>query len=126
MSLQNKGFGRRDHCLQTSKMASTDEIHEHTTYPHSAASLLAVCCVPLSFLQAFIDTLGDPGRHKARLSEKFPSIKFVVVKKADSKFPIVSAASIVAKVRGGERWGWGDGKGRVLGRKREWGGRVDA
>ena len=50
-------------------------------------------------MQAFIDTLGDPGRHKARLSERFPGIKFVVEKKADSKFPIVSAASIVAKVR---------------------------
>lgn len=33
-----------------------------------------------------------------KLSERFPGIKFVVAKKADSLYPVVSGASIVAKV----------------------------
>lgn len=33
-----------------------------------------------------------------KLSNMFPSIKFVVAKKADSLYPVVSGASIVAKV----------------------------
>lgn len=53
----------------------------------------------LLFLQAFVDTLGDPKTHKEKLSNKFPGIEFTVCKKADALYPIVSAASIVAKVR---------------------------
>ena len=49
-------------------------------------------------LQVYIDTVGDPGKYEAKLSKKFPSIKFVVAKKADSLYPVVSGASIVAKV----------------------------
>lgn len=42
--------------------------------------------------------MGDPEKYRIKLSERFPSIKFVVSKKADSLFPVVSGASIVAKV----------------------------
>lgn len=45
-----------------------------------------------------MDTVGDPDKYCAKLSERFPSIKFVVAKKADSLYPVVSGASIVAKV----------------------------
>jgi ribonuclease H2 subunit A len=46
----------------------------------------------------FVDTLGKPEAHKDRLSRAFPGIKFTVCPKADSIYPIVSAASIAAKV----------------------------
>ena len=45
-----------------------------------------------------MDTVGDPEKYRTKLSERFPSVKFVVAKKADSLFPVVSGASIVAKV----------------------------
>lgn len=48
--------------------------------------------------QVYIDTVGDPGKYEIMLSKHFPSIKFVVAKKADSLYPVVSGASIVAKV----------------------------
>ncbi|KAI5389505.1 hypothetical protein KIW84_074969 [Lathyrus oleraceus] len=46
----------------------------------------------------YIDTVGDPGKYEAKMSKNFPSIKFVVAKKADSLYPVVSGASIAAKV----------------------------
>lgn len=45
-----------------------------------------------------MDTVGDPEKYRVKLSEIFPAIKFVVAKKADSLYPVVSGASIVAKV----------------------------
>jgi len=46
----------------------------------------------------FVDTVGDEKKYENKLSQKFPKICFKVSKKADSLFPIVSAASICAKV----------------------------
>ncbi|MBA0729422.1 hypothetical protein Golax_022430, partial [Gossypium laxum] len=48
--------------------------------------------------QVYLDTVGDADKYRIKLSERFPSIKFVVAKKADSLYPVVSGASIVAKV----------------------------
>lgn len=46
----------------------------------------------------FVDTVGDAGRWRDKLLEVFPFIEFTVCPKADAIYPIVSAASIVAKV----------------------------
>ncbi|KAJ8551533.1 hypothetical protein K7X08_021548 [Anisodus acutangulus] len=48
--------------------------------------------------EVYVDTVGDPEKYRVKLSEIFPAIKFVVAKKADSLYPVVSGASIVAKV----------------------------
>lgn len=45
-----------------------------------------------------MDTVGDAEKYRIKLSERFPGVKFVVAKKADSLYPVVSGASIVAKV----------------------------
>ncbi|EFC45522.1 predicted protein, partial [Naegleria gruberi] len=50
--------------------------------------------------EVYIDTVGDPKKYQAKLQEKFPEIESIVVdKKADSKYPVVGGASIVAKVK---------------------------
>jgi ribonuclease H2 subunit A len=46
----------------------------------------------------YIDTVGTPSKYQAKVLSEFPSVNIVVEKKADATFPIVSAASIFAKV----------------------------
>mmetsp|Transcript_3251 Transcript_3251/g.8549 ORF Transcript_3251/g.8549 Transcript_3251/m.8549 type:complete len:306 (+) Transcript_3251:3-920(+) len=48
--------------------------------------------------QVFVDTVGDSNKYQERLAGLFPQCKVVVCPKADSIYPIVSAASICAKV----------------------------
>ncbi|RVW69808.1 Ribonuclease H2 subunit A [Vitis vinifera] len=48
--------------------------------------------------EVYVDTVGDAEKYRIKLSERFPAVKFVVAKKADSLYPVVSGASIVAKV----------------------------
>ncbi|XP_011032867.1 PREDICTED: ribonuclease H2 subunit A [Populus euphratica] len=67
---------------------------------HDSASGLVTRVLNMGVLltEVYVDTVGDPEKYRIKLSERFPSIKFVVAKKADSLYPVVSGASIVAKV----------------------------
>jgi ribonuclease H2 subunit A len=48
--------------------------------------------------QVYVDALGTTTTYETYLSNLFPGIDFTVTNKADSKFKIVGAASIAAKV----------------------------
>ena len=63
---------------------------------HVPPSLLPIL---LHMMQVFVDTVGVAERYQDYLTKAFQGrIKFTVTKKADSLFPVVSAASICAKV----------------------------
>lgn len=73
-------------------------------------------------LQVFVDALGTTTTYEAYLSSLFPGINFTVTTKADSKFKIVGAASVAAKVtRDACVDGWVFEEGSVSGAECPWG-----
>ncbi|THG23633.1 ribonuclease H2 subunit A [Camellia sinensis] len=83
----------------SAKMLQKNKINLNEISHNSAMGLVSrVLNMGVLLTEVFVDTVGDPEKYRIRLSERFPSIKFVVAKKADSLYPVVSGASIVAKV----------------------------
>jgi len=52
----------------------------------------------IELTEVYVDALGATGPYEKLLSSHFPGINFTVTAKADSKYKIVGAASVAAKV----------------------------
>ncbi|KAJ9159755.1 hypothetical protein P3X46_025234 [Hevea brasiliensis] len=83
----------------SAKMLKKNKINLNEISHDSAIGLVTrVLNMGVLLTEVYVDTVGDSEKYRVKLSERFPSIKFVVAKKADSLYPVVSGASIVAKV----------------------------
>ncbi|CAN6445015.1 unnamed protein product [Victoria cruziana] len=88
-----------DSRVLSAKMLRKVKINLNEISHESAMGLISrVLKLGILLTEVYVDTVGDAEKYRIKLSEKFPGIKFVVAKKADSIYPVVSGASIVAKV----------------------------
>ena len=83
----------------SSSMCGVPKVNLNTISHNAAMDMVRLALARgLNVQQLFVDTVGSPEKYQALLKQTFPQIgEIVVTSKADSKFPIVSAASICAK-----------------------------
>ncbi|XP_008787589.1 ribonuclease H2 subunit A [Phoenix dactylifera] len=83
----------------SAKMLQRVKINLNEISHNSAIGLVSrVLNMGVLLTEVYVDTVGDAEKYRIKLSERFPGVNFVVAKKADSLYPVVSGASIVAKV----------------------------
>ncbi|XP_028549006.1 ribonuclease H2 subunit A isoform X1 [Dendrobium catenatum] len=82
----------------SAKMLKKEKINLNEISHNSAIGLVRrVLGMGVLLSEVFVDTVGDTEKYSTKLSELFPGVKFLVAKRADSLYPVVSGASIVAK-----------------------------
>ncbi|KAL6199620.1 hypothetical protein ACLB2K_029403 [Fragaria x ananassa] len=83
----------------SAKMLKKNKINLNEISHDSAIGLVTkVLNMGVLLTEVYVDTVGDTEKYRSELSERSPGINFVVAKKADSLYPVVSGASIAAKV----------------------------
>lgn len=83
----------------SAKMLKKNKINLNEISHDSAIGLITkVLNMGVLLTEVYVDTVGDTEKYRSKLSDRFPAVHFVVAKKADSLYPVVSGASIAAKV----------------------------
>lgn len=83
----------------SNSMLSRSKISLNQVSMDSAIGLIRqAASAGVNISEIYVDTVGPPEKYQAYLSKLFPSYKITVAKKADATYPVVSAASICAKV----------------------------
>jgi len=81
------------------KMLSIQKINLNAISHSAAIQLIQQALTKgIKLTEVFLDTVGDPKKYRRLLKRKFPTLSITVCPKADVIYPIVSAASICAKV----------------------------
>lgn len=80
-------------------MLAPEKVSLNTIAFDSTVSLIQKAIdLGMNVQEVYVDTVGPASAYQERLSRRFHGIKFTVKPKADALYPIVSAASIAAKV----------------------------
>lgn len=86
------------HVISTSMLSRTKCSLNEISMNAASSLIQAVIDAGVEVEEVYVDTVGPPEKYQQRLQKLYPQLKITVAKKADSTFPIVSAASICAKV----------------------------
>lgn len=87
--------------LISNKMLQKEKENLNEMSYQAAFQLIQSTINKLNVSHVYLDTVGKPEYYQSRLDSRFneySKLNFTVSEKADAKFPVVSAASIVAKV----------------------------
>lgn len=84
--------------ISTSMLRRTKRSLNEVSMESAIALIKKALELEVNVAEIYVDTVGPPEKYQAKLQAIFPDIKITVAKKADSIYPIVSLASICAKV----------------------------
>ncbi|CAG9464415.1 unnamed protein product [Pedinophyceae sp. YPF-701] len=83
----------------SAQMLAFEKISLNVIANESTFGLIRACLdAGVNLTEVYVDTVGAAQKYEDKLSQMFSGIKFTVRSKADALYPIVSAASIAAKV----------------------------
>lgn len=96
-------------CGWATRLMSARDISAHMLAPSqynlnaqamdaTIALIQEVMAMGVNVKEIYIDTIGKPEVYQQKLERIWPTVRITVAKKADSLYPVVSAASVCAKV----------------------------